>query len=287
MRPFVRGYQEAIAAMREGVDPDLVLGAVEHFKPDDAVAAFPWDHLIEYLFDAEGALLAHYLAGATSIAYDPEYKKYKKLYSDKAAPKAEIILEFDQTNPFVDGWIKAKTGELVVSIDATTRAAIREIVFASFFEQIAPRTVARMIEQVIGMTPRQARTLLAFTVSLIEDGYDRDEVDQFVARRAALIIRRRAELIARTELMFAANAGRLEGWRQAYGSGFVGVGTEKEWLTTADDMTCEMCQDMKGQRVPWDGWFSLGIEMPPAHPACRCTAILVVPEVPVDFVRVA
>jgi len=89
----------------------------------------------------------------------------------------------------------------------------------------------------------------------------------------------RAERIARTETIRAANKGALEGYRQA------GV-RKKEWITALDERTREWHAEADGQIVPIDAPFVVGGEelMYPGDPAgspgntinCRCTVAPVI-----------
>lgn len=99
----------------------------------------------------------------------------------------------------------------------------------------------------------------------------------------------RAERIARSEVLRAANFGTLEAYKQS------GVVEEKEWLTAKDERTCPWCNQKDGKRLSLDDPFAekgdvlvgkteagknvrltIGIgdiNMPPLHPNCRCTLI--------------
>lgn len=75
----------------------------------------------------------------------------------------------------------------------------------------------------------------------------------------------RLNTIARTEVLRASNAGRLEAYKKS------GVVAGKEWLTAEDDRTCPICSSLDGERRKLDEPFSIGVLAPPAHPNCRCT----------------
>lgn len=102
-------------------------------------------------------------------------------------------------------------------------------------------------------------------------------------------ITNRAMLIARTETMYAANAGAELGYVQS------GVVEGKQWLIAWDERTCDICLDMEGMTAPvgqptWekegmtigDVQSNYGLKFdytegempfPPIHPRCRCTII--------------
>ena len=156
---------------------------------------------------------------------------------------AEVSWEVSRSNPSARDWAKEHAAELIDGITATTRDAIQGIVEDAFDEG---RTVAEVA----------------------------DEIDQFLGDE------NRAELIARTETMTAANAGQQEAWDQAVEDGFLTGEEKQEWITTPDDKLCPICTDMDGEQVGLDEQFDVDgdlIDAPPAHPNCRCTIGLVVP----------
>jgi SPP1 gp7 family putative phage head morphogenesis protein len=75
----------------------------------------------------------------------------------------------------------------------------------------------------------------------------------------------RAEMIARTNTIWAANEGALEKYDEA------GVGAV-EWLATEDDLTCDLCMELDGEAVEIGDAFAdadgYEIEHPPLHPNC-------------------
>ena len=84
-------------------------------------------------------------------------------------------------------------------------------------------------------------------------------------------------MIARTEVQLAQNQGRYLGWQQSYESGLLDGGSTKMWITAYQDV-CDECQELNGQVVSWNGAFTNGDIMPPAHPNCRCTAVVIPPD---------
>jgi hypothetical protein len=87
------------------------------------------------------------------------------------------------------------------------------------------------------------------------------------------LTRRRAETIARTEIQTASNLGRYATWAQMIGNGLARPSSRKEW--SPGPGACKTCTKMSGEVVAWDAPFSAGLLMPPAHPNCRCTAVLI------------
>jgi SPP1 gp7 family putative phage head morphogenesis protein len=78
--------------------------------------------------------------------------------------------------------------------------------------------------------------------------------------QAGEVAKRRAELIARTEIMNAVNEAAKERYKR------LGI-THFEWITARDERVCAKCEPLDGQvylekNLPEGG--------PPLHPQCRC-----------------
>jgi SPP1 gp7 family putative phage head morphogenesis protein len=78
--------------------------------------------------------------------------------------------------------------------------------------------------------------------------------------------RRRAEIMARTEIIRAHHLGSIQEYRNW---GVAGVKIIAEWVTAGDERVCPECASLEGRRFTLDE-----IEgMIPLHPQCRCCAI--------------
>lgn len=78
--------------------------------------------------------------------------------------------------------------------------------------------------------------------------------------------KRRADLLARTEIIRAHHLATIQEYRSW---GVLGITVEAEWRTAGDDRVCEKCASLHGQRFTLDE-----IEpMIPLHPLCRCFAL--------------
>lgn len=74
----------------------------------------------------------------------------------------------------------------------------------------------------------------------------------------------RVEMIARTEVLRASNAGAM-----AIYEANADVLAGWEWLATRDERTCPICGALDGQVF----MFNSRQSAPPAHPRCRCTPV--------------
>jgi SPP1 gp7 family putative phage head morphogenesis protein len=86
--------------------------------------------------------------------------------------------------------------------------------------------------------------------------------------------RQRAERIAATEVTQAYYRGNVEAWQAS------GVVQEIQWRTAVDELVCEICRPLNGERTRLGESFvspETGIEhAPPAHVNCRCWAVPVI-----------
>lgn len=210
-------------------------------------------------------------------------------------PDVEFVLEdpVDRMFRFVDqkatDYARTRSGQLVRAINDSNRLAIREVITKAF---TGPRTVdqtARSLRQIVGLHPRWARAAENFHeknyTRLIREGMSPDQAaataDSMTEKYRGKLIRRRAEMIARTEIQQAQNFGREASWVASDKAGLIDPRAEKEWLTAPSSSRygppCPICAELRGKRVPWNGTFANGHSMPPAHPNCRCTAAIVPP----------
>jgi SPP1 gp7 family putative phage head morphogenesis protein len=78
--------------------------------------------------------------------------------------------------------------------------------------------------------------------------------------------RRRAEMLARTEIIRAHHLATIAEYRNW---GVLGISVKGEWRTAGDSRVCEKCQQLEGKVFTLDE-----IEpMIPLHISCRCIAL--------------
>jgi SPP1 gp7 family putative phage head morphogenesis protein len=167
--------------------------------------------------------------------------KYRKLeafseVSEKFRTLAgpSFTMRFDAESPDAIAWAEEHAGLLATQISDTTRQRIRDAIVAA----------------------------------LEGDGIDAAyaDIEDAVGDEA------RAELIAHTEIMTAANEGQREAWDQAIEAGLLTGNEKKEWIATGDANVCPQCDELDGTVVGLDEQYpDDGGDGPPAHPQCRCT----------------
>lgn len=200
--------------------------------------------------------------------------------------RLNIPISFNIRNPYAELYIAQHGAELVTAVSEETKAAIRAIVLDGFESGKPPRQMAKQIRNLVGLTERDAKAAFRYWKTLAEDfELSTDQINRMSEGYSARLLRRRAENIARTETINAANQGTLNSWRTAQDEGYILPETQKEWIAaTASDRTCRFCRPMDAQKVNLDEQFysellSKHVDGPTLHPSCRCTIALVTPRI--------
>lgn len=145
-----------------------------------------------------------------------------------------VAFSFDQSNPAAVDWANKHAAELIDGISETTRQRIGDAV-----------------------------------TSALEDGDLEDLYDKILSEVGD---EDRADLIARTETMTAANEGQRQSWDQATEAGLLTGDEKRVWIATDDERVCPICDELDGETTDLDGEYpGDGGDGPPAHPDCRCT----------------
>ena len=297
---------ESFADAIRGLDPDMFDRLLNE--------ALRWEDVREILDNAlRGVVLDGSLAQARDIIRNNpriQQSPFADLqYTGRQLPSG-IILPSDFAPPSPDvefvistpveqmfnyvseasvNYSRVRSGQLIRSIDESTRLSVRELITQAFTEPRSVDDTARLIRRIVGLHPRWARAVERFhdknVQGLIRDGMSSSQAqrraDEMTAKYRDKLIRRRAEMIARTETQQALNFGRQMSWVASDRAGLVDPRTMKEWRTaplgSRYGPPCPTCTTLRGTRVAWNGTFDNGQQMPPAHPNCRCTAVLIPP----------
>lgn len=145
-------------------------------------------------------------------------------------------------------WLESESARLVTRISEDTRQSIRRVLTSGYVEGVGARAMGRQIRSLVGLTPDQAVAVARYTAALppiTEEA--RLRLTQTYARRLLAL---RAETIARTETMSAANAGQMAAWVEQAAVGRLDrTRVWVEWMVTEDDRLCPLCAPMDGQRI--------------------------------------
>jgi hypothetical protein len=206
---------------------------------------------------------------------------------------AEPAFRFDARLPYAEAAAEEYAARFITRISESTREAIKAVIQRQVRGEITSSQAEKLIRQVIGLTAPQAIAVMNLRERLEKGGLIGPALDKTVLRYAEKQLRARAEMIARTEVMSALNAGAVEGYRQAQAAGYVPANAVVEWKAAmkAIPPPCQYCQDLDGTQVPVGAAFDIGRESapgkgwsvtallaPPRHQNCRCVTILVIPD---------
>jgi len=305
--PKVRqAFLDAIDKAKAGVDDKALADAIATGDVNQVIRVLGIDQtMAPSLSVALGAPLeaAFIEAGRQTVA--------------RSIPTAgRLSMRFDIANPKATEFLRSYDLGLIREISNDTRLGIRRIVADAMAYGGHPYEQARQIRSLIGLTDRQAaavsnfRNLLetgdreAMTRALRDRRFDptldrtlgadaereltQEEIDRQVERYGERMLTMRAETIARTETIRAANAAQNAAWSQAADKGLLDRNTlRRQWLVVPDDRLCIYCAevpDMNPDGVPLGGYFEtpLGPAMyPPLHPQCFLGDTLVTPRSPI------
>lgn len=201
--------------------------------------------------------------------------------------RISINMSFDRTDPRAIQWAETRAGAMIEQIQAEALASVRGVISNVLRNGGGVARATTGIERIIGLHDRWQTAVNNFYNREVQRLSRTRGAENAVleAQQSALayrdqLIRSRAEMIARTEILAAQNIGLMLSWYQAADQGFLDLATaDKEWVVGPDGWkgiaVCESCQELAGQRVPVTSLFSTGEISPPLHPNCRCTMKLI------------
>ena len=257
--------------------PDEVLATLDAAA---IVRRVPWDKVGEDLME-----IAVPLEKVIKTAAREEIPK-SQLAKAVALPidGDPLPIEFAIINQLAVQYAAQHSGSLVMEISAAMRESIATIVSSNVAGTLPRDAVVKLLRSTIPLHSAWAETVTKV--------YDREYVKQIAAGtdptraieraskvsdvRGERLLQARSKNIARTEAMQAMNEGKFAGWSQQIGDGWMPVDSLKEWQEGRSP--CKQCAPLVGEIVVWDQPFSNGQMMPPEHPSCRCSAILLPPD---------
>lgn len=127
----------------------------------------------------------------------------------------------------------------------------------------------RAYEELKGVSSTMAQQMSRVMADGLAHGKGPYDIARTLNRTIAEIDRKRARLIARTEVIHAHAEGQLDGFEDL---GVEEVGIEAEWATAGDELVCPRCEAMEGKVFK----VSEARGLIPLHPNCRCAWIPVI-----------
>lgn len=270
-------YRQAFAGIGD-INDSKVLRAIEDAinanNPLGAVNAVAWGDFVASLSKTVDALNKEVIKAANESA--------------RSLPASvRIAANFTTSDPRAIAFAQQRAGKLIRQVSDESRKAVTETVMEALRMRIDRREMVSRISKVVGLDSRQARALTRFYEKSLADGraagLDYDEAlvkaDRLGDKYKKRLIRQRAVRIARTETVAASNAGRYLSWIEAEAQGLLGSNSVKRWITAMDERTCPICEPLNNKEFPYKANFPSGELMPPVHPNCRCSAVIIPAEV--------
>ena len=270
-------YRKAFTGIGD-INDSKVLRAIEDAinanNPLGAVNAVAWGSFAANLQNTVEALNKEVIKAANDSA--------------RSLPASvRIAANFTTADPRAIAFAEQRAGKLIRQVSDESRKAVTETVMEALRMRIDRREMVSRISKVVGLDSRQARALTRFYEKALADGraagLDYEEAlakaDRLGDKYKKRLIRQRAVRIARTETVAASNAGRYLSWMEAEAQGLLGSNSVKRWITAIDERTCPICQPLNNKEVPYKTNFPTGELMPPVHPNCRCSAVIIPAEV--------
>jgi len=209
--------------------------------------------------------------------------------------------DFARSNWQAKIYAQSQSANLITNITAETKSAVRTIMSEAFRDKgIPPAQTARMIREVVGLTPQQAASVLKLRNRLVENpgklvyagktpirvpanGISADRLDRALEAYGSRLRNSRALTIARTETIATANEGQRQLWLYRQKQGDLTGRERRKWITSFG--ACPICAGLNGTLTTITEPFAPGVMGPPAHPRCRCTQSLVlIPKKDVPFI---
>lgn len=242
----------------------------------------------------------------TSRTFEPLWEAFEEagVEATRLIGRSRAAMAFDGLNPDTLAFLQNYRLRLIREIDDETREAIRDILIEQARAGDNPRVAARRIRETVGLTRQQTRAVtnyrralenldgLAVQRALRDKRFDRTvlrairedhpltkaQIDDMVERYRERYLKHRAETIARSESIRAANAGAYQAIRQAAARGDVPAeAVRRYWVVAPGERTCPICRAIPKLNPNGVGLMQMfktpvgPLLMPIAHPSCRCT----------------
>jgi len=211
------------------------------------------------------------------------------LHSKNLPKKIRYEYNFESKDPRAIAWAQTQAGKRIQGITLETQQAVANLIADGLRTKLTREEIIAQLRQTVGLDKRQSRALGTFYErrlnKYLEDGMTYEQAaikaEKEGNKYRVRLVKQRAIRIARTEISAATNAGRYLSWLEADERDLLPIGSKKRWVTARDERTCDICAPMNGVEIDWEMPFSTGDQMPPPHPNCRCTAVIVPSEAPI------
>jgi hypothetical protein len=217
-------------------------------------------------------------------------------YFAKDLPKAgkvngQLVVMFDHLNPNVLEALRALDDKILPTLKADVRETIRQAIKAGVEAGQNPRTIARGLRDLVGLSPAQELAVRNYRAELeagragaatsralhdarftVTENMSAEKVDRMVAIYRRNMQGFHAETVSRTATLDAFRSAQALSWQQAIDAGIVdGDRLMKTWIGVMDNRERPEHVAMQGETVPFDSVYSNGEDTPGQSTYnCRC-----------------
>ena len=263
------GVAGAIDSLKAGLDQPAVVAAIKSGRADRVISSLNWSIFISRMGRAAekiGTVVAQTAKAGVGLPVHVSQK-----------------LSFDLTDPRAVHYAQMRAGDLLTSVTDQQKVLVKSIIVSAVRDGVNPEQTIGSLSRVIGLNDRQAvalenayqKTIALHLKNGATMGLATQRAQDMAKGYRIRLIEQRAEMVARTEVMYAQNAGRLLGFQDAVDQGLVAQDSMKQWSVSGLSNTCDECAGLDGETVALDDTFSNGEDNAPAHPNCECTILLV------------
>ncbi len=198
-------------------------------------------------------------------------------YTAPSLPKGGKIngvlsVVFDHLSPNVITAVRRLETAVLQSLTIDTREAMRAFVENGIRDGVGPRTIAREIRPIVGMSPTQSENAIKYEAKLVDAGAGNIAKKVAAYQRKAISVN--AEAISRTATLDAFKLGQRLAYEDAIAKGIIDRDRlTKTWIGIMDDRERPTHVAMEGNTVPFDAPFKNGQMIPgESEWNCRCLA---------------
>lgn len=231
-------------------------------------------------------------------------REVEAIIGDDIESDADAAFAFDRFSASTQEKLRGLIDDMITDLSDKARATINSVVISGLRAGDSAEDIAANIRDTITLAPSQAEHVASYRRALedlnpdalnralrdsehdamIEDAIDSgefltdDQIDMAVNSYLDNYLDYRAQSIARTESLRAANAGLRDSYQQADEDGTIpSEAVTRHWQLDLDERTCPVCisiaeNNPDGVGLGEDFQSDDGaVDDPPIHTNCRCT----------------
>lgn len=270
MAPKMRAaFIKSIDRLKGSVSISALVEAIEAKGPEGIIDAIDWEE--------HERKQANDIRPVTAAIMALSVKRMARIFRGKIrrqTPAFKLVsIPFSGNTTSIQSFIQNETGRLIRNINTISRDAVKDVVSRAIARGETPREAAKYIkDNIMGLTPRQARATDNFKTRLLGQGVKGPRVKELTDRFSNRQLKLRANNIAQTEITQAANQAQMEVWDQAIDQGVLNRDTARKVWNTTPGTPDDDCDFANGQVRRLGEAFDLGefgsFQSPPAHVAC-------------------